>query len=160
MYERAVRRLEDTVNYPKWSAEHPSRDYVRESILRGEQFACVDGDTILGAVVLSDNPEGRYELGCWKKKLAAGEYLVLHILAVDPAYQRLGIGGLLVDGSASYAKARGYKALRLDIIPENLPAARLYRSKGFTSAGKRRDLRDIDYIPEFELFELDLQETL
>ena len=158
MYRRAFRHLEETVNYPKWSEEHPSRAYIKSAIRRGEQFVYADGERILGAVVLSEDPEGRYELGDWKTDLSEGDYLVLHILAVDPAYLRHGIGGLLVDGSVSYAKAMGYKALRLDIVPENLPAAELYRSKGFTSAGVRRDLRDIEYIPEFELFELSIQE--
>ena len=54
MYERAVAELERTVNYPKWSEEHPSRDYVKEAIEKGEQFACVSGGAVLGAVVLNE----------------------------------------------------------------------------------------------------------
>ena len=154
MYERAVEKLERTVNYPKWSKYHPSREYVAEAIMRGEQFACVDGGRILGAVVLNESPEGKYELGGWSRDLREGEYLVLHILAVDPEYERLGVGGFMVDGSIAFAKAKGYKAVRLDIVPENLPAAELYVSRGFVSAGRIDRLRDIEGIPVFEIFEL------
>ena len=157
MYERAVEKLERTVNFPKWSKEHPSRRYVAESIRRGEQFACVCGGGIIGAVVLNESPEGKYELGEWSRDLREGEYLVLHVLAVDPDHERLGVGGFLVDGSVAFAKAKGYKAVRLDIVPENLPAASLYRSRGFESAGTVERLREIEDIPVFEIFELNFQ---
>lgn len=156
MYERSVKKLEQTVNYPKWSDAHPSRAYVAASIRRGEQFACIKGNEILGAVVLSENPEGRYELGNWSRDLREGDYLVVHILAVDPAHERLGVGGFLVDQSIAFAKANGYKAVRMDVIPENLPAVNLYRSRGFTSAGQSELERNIAYIPMFELYELNL----
>ena len=79
---------------------------------------------------------------------------MLRILAVDPEYERLGVGGFMVDGSIAFAKAKGYKAVRPDIVPENLPAAELYVSRGFVSAGRIGRLRDIEGIPVFEIFEL------
>ena len=154
MYERCVRRLEENINFPKWSSNHPSREYIKESIKRGEMFIVVEGEKVFGAAVLNEDPEGNYCLGDWKNKLSEGEFLVIHILAVDPALERSGVGGLLVDGSIAFAKKNGYKAIRLDIVPENLPAKNLYLSRGFESAGKKEKLRDIEYIPTFELFEL------
>ncbi len=157
MYESAVAELERTVNYPKWSEEHPSRDYVKEAIAKGEQFACVSGDAILGAVVLNEDPEGDYSHGHWSKELRSGEFLAVHLLAVDPANKKQGIGGFLADHAIDYAKENGYRAVRLDIVPDNLPAKRLYLSKGFTSAGQM-DLRpELEEIPLFELYELDLE---
>ena len=153
MYERAVRKPEQTVNYPKWNSEHPSRAYVAASIDRGEQFACVREGAVLGAVVLSEDPEGRYDLANWSRDLRQGEYLAVHILAVDPAFEHRGVGGFLVDQSIAYAKAHGYKAIRLDVLPENLPAINLYRSRGFTCAGRHELMRNIPYIPIFELYE-------
>ncbi len=37
---------------------------------------------------------------------------------------------------------------------ENLPAVELYRSRGFRSAGKSDLQRGLDFIPIFELYEL------
>ena len=77
-YAQGLKNLEETVNYPKWSEEHPSNEYIFDSISRGELFACVENERILGAAVLSENPEGAYELGDWKTQLSRGEYLVIH----------------------------------------------------------------------------------
>ena len=154
MYARVVRTLEENVNFPKWSDEHPSREYISDSISRGELFACVDGEAILGAAVLSENPEGCYELGDWKVDLRRGEYLVIHTLAVSPDHEREGVGSFLVDGCIAYAKENGYRAIRLDVVAENVPAIDLYKKKGFTYAGSKDLLRDLDYIPVFDLYEL------
>ena len=154
MYARAVKALEETMNYPKWSEEHPSRVYVAESIRRGEQFACFKDGAVLGAVVLSEDPEGRYDLGDWSRSLPDGEFLVVHVLAVDPAFAHCGVGGFLIDQSIALAKSRGYKAIRLDVVPGNTPAVNLYQSRGFTSAGQSELMRNIAYIPMFELYEL------
>lgn len=154
MYARAVRKLERTVNYPKWSEAHPSRAYIAEAIRCGNQFACIQNGAVLGAAVLSEDPEGSYDPGHWSRTLQQGDFLVIHVLAVDPAFERRGIGGFLVDQSIAYARAQGYAALRLDVVPENIPAVKLYLSRGFRSAGKSDLQRGLDFIPIFELYEL------
>lgn len=156
MYARCVETLQQTVNYPKWNDDHPSRAYIRDSIRRGEQFACFKGGEVCGAAVLSEDPEGRYDLVNWSCNLQQGAYLVIHILAVAPEREHTGVGGFLVDQSIAYAKAQGYRAVRLDVLPENLPAIRLYRSRGFTCAGRHELMRNIAYIPIFELYERNL----
>ena len=112
LYRRVVKKLEDTVNYPKWSDEHPSAGYVEESIKNGEQYACAQDGRIVGALVCSENPEGCYELGDWKRNLKRGEYLVIHVLAVDPGYERRGVAGFMVDSCVTMAKENGYKGNR------------------------------------------------
>jgi len=157
MYARSVEKLQRTVNYPKWNDDHPSRAYIEASIRRGEQFVCLGNGEVCGAAVLSEDPEGRYDLVNWSRNLQQGEYLVIHILAVAPGYERTGVGGFLGNQSIAYAKAQGYRAVRLDVLPENLPAIRLYRSRGFMCAGRHELMRNIAGIPMFELYELNLQ---
>ena len=154
MYRRCVEALEKGVNYPKWSDGHPSNEYIAESIVHGELFACISKGEILGATVLSENPEGRYELGEWKTKLNRGDYLVVHTLAVSPDHGRKGVGSFMVDGCINHAKRNGYKAIRLDVVAENIPAVELYKKKGFSFAGTKDLQRNIEYIPTFDLYEL------
>ena len=144
MYRQSVKALEDGVNYPKWSDGHPSNEYIEESLSHGELFACIENGDILGAAVLSENPEGSYELGDWTLELDRGEYLVIHTLAVNPGYERRGVGSFLVDGCIRYAKSSGYKAIRLDVVAENFPAVNLYKKKGFTFAGSKDLNRNIE----------------
>ena len=52
------------------------------------------------------------------------------------------------------AKENGYKAVRLDVIPTNAPARRLYENMGFLFAGEKDLSRDIKDISTFALYEL------
>lgn len=154
IYQRVVKHLNETVNYPKWTEHHPSKVGIAEAIQNGEMYACTENEKIIGAVVLSENPEGEYTAGDWKKNLQTGEYLVIHMLAVDPLLEKRGIGGYIVERCAELAKRGGYQALRLDVVPDNFPAIRLYQRKGFLYAGTKDLRRNIPEIPVFDLYEL------
>ena len=154
LYSRVVEHLEETINYPKWSKHYPCRESVKEAIQKGEQYAYMENGEVLGAVVLNDNPNGNYEAGNWSKALKQGEYLVIHTLAVDPLAGHRGIGGYMVERCIGLAISSGYKAIRIDVVPDNIPAINLYEQKRFTFAGTKDLLRNIDGIPLFSLYEL------
>ena len=153
-YRRVTEHLQNTVNYPEWSEKHPSADDLNGAISRGELYACLDKDELVGGVVLSEDPEGDYTLGIWKQQLEPGEFVTIHLLAVDPVLLGRGIGDYIVDRCILTAEEKGYRAIRLDAVPSNYPAISLYEKKGFTYAGKG-DLRsDVVNVPEFSMFEL------
>lgn len=160
MYGRVVKHLEDTVNYPKWSKEYPCRESVAEAIQNGEQYACVEKGRVLGAAVLNEDPDGNYGAGDWSRELKPGEYLVIHTLAVDPKAGRRGIGGYMVSRIMETAMENGYQAIRIDVVPGNLPAISLYQKYGFTFAGAKDLGRDLEEIPMFELYERNLPDAL
>lgn len=155
LYDKVTLHLTKTINYPKWRyCEYPCTDSVKKAISDGVQFMCVENNAILGAFILNDNPEGDYENGDWKIDLNRGEYLIIHTLAVDPDLSKRGVGKAMVKYSVSYAKEHGFKAIRLDVVPENIPARQLYEKLGFTFAGEKDLGRSIDDIPTFALYEL------
>ena len=157
-YDRVVEWLDGHVNYPKWTYKvYPSETSVRAQTRAGAQYVCLDGETVVAAFVLNDDPEGSYEKGRWTRELAEGSYLVVHALAVDPERQRSGIASRIVRYCVAQARAGGYRAVRLDIVPDNLPARTLYEKHGFRYAGDADLDRGIAAIPEFSLFELDLE---
>ncbi len=59
------------------------------------------------------------------------------ILAVDPVYQRRGLGRLLLWGLMECAIARKLERSTLEVKPSNIGAIDLYQSYGFTEAGRR-----------------------
>jgi ribosomal protein S18 acetylase RimI-like enzyme len=65
--------------------------------------------------------------------LSLGFVIVLNDLFVVPDARRLGIGSRLVDAAASYARQSGALRLELEVHPDNEPALRLYREKGFVA---------------------------
>lgn len=156
LYAKVLNHLEATVNYPKWTRAYPCRADFQYAIGRGELYVCVEKGKILGAGILNTNPGGKYEAGDWSRPLERGEYLILHTLAVDPSAVRQGVGGFIVDESIALARKKGFKAVRLDVVPGNTPAVSLYKRKGFSYAGTRNLERLFKHIPEFELYELNL----
>ena len=153
-YHQIVEYLETHINYPHWSSEHPSDESIREAIRHGEQYVCIENGEAVGAVLLSENPDGDYDSGGWSRKLKQGEYLSVHVLGVKPDCFNSGVGSFIVDECISIAEKSGYKALRLDIVPDNTPAERLYKKKGFVYAGTIDLKRETAPIPLFDLYEM------
>ena len=154
-YDKVVRWLDGHINYPKWIyGVYPSAETVRASTLAGEQYVCLDTGRIVGAFILNADPKGNYRKANWRQPLAEGEYMVLHTLATDPEVHRRGIGTEIIRYCAGQARSQGYRALRVDIVPDNWPARRLYEKNGFTHAGDVDLERGIDGIPVFSLYEL------
>ena len=56
---------------------------------------------------------------------------MLHTLAVSPVCYGQGVGSKMVALCIQYARKNGYKAIRLDVVPGNVPAIRLYEKFGF-----------------------------
>ena len=156
-YDRVVQFLCENINYPKWTyKEYPSEKSVVETTRKGHQFLCRDKDVIVGAFVLNDDPQGKYENATWGMQLSRGEYMVCHTLASDPLLQGRGIGKRMVEYCINYGKIHGYKAVRLDVVPDNIPARKLYEKCGFQYVGDADLERDIPEIPMFSMYELNL----
>lgn len=60
-------------------------------------------------------------------------------IAVDPAWQRHGIGTRLLSNMAHQAVERGARHLTLEVRVSNVPAQALYRKFGFHPAGVRKN---------------------
>ena len=77
---------------------------------------------------------------------------------LDPDFHGSGIGKRIVTFCVDTAKKNGYKAIRLDIVPGNIPAKHLYEGFGFKYIGDEDVRPDIEHIPKFSLFELNFDD--
>ena len=83
-YDKVVLYLCETINYPKWRYKlYPSEASVREKVTVGQQFLCMENEKIVGAFVLNDDPQGKYENTDWTVEIPQGEYMVCHTLAKE-----------------------------------------------------------------------------
>ena len=154
-YDHVVEYLDEHINYPKWiRGEYPAYDSTKTAIAQDSQYVCEDSGKIVGAFILNDNPQGNYSVGEWSLDLHEGEYLVIHTLAVNPESYGQGIAKKMVEYCINEAKERGYASLRLDVVPTNYPASKLYESMGFKFAGECDLGRFADLIPTFLLYEM------
>lgn len=153
-YDEVTEYLASHINYPKWTPHvYPGRESTETAIRQGVQYLCVEDGQVVGAFILNDDPQGAYEVADWQVSLQNGEFLVIHTLAVAPDAYGRGIAQFMVEYCIRHASELGYKALRLDVVPENLPACRLYEKMGFAFAGEYDLLRNIPEIPTFFLYE-------
>lgn len=81
----------------------------------------------------SNKKEGKYEIAESIKSLDVQNNKQISILsiAVDPKYQRMGMGELLMDHAEVIAKDHHYDMLRLTVHPENTSAVRFYEKMGW-----------------------------
>ncbi|HBF38124.1 MAG TPA: hypothetical protein DDW50_12470 [Firmicutes bacterium] len=61
---------------------------------------------------------------------------VIHRLAVNPEYQKQGIGRQLMDFAEKCALERGYTSIRLDAYSGNHRAVNLYENRGYKKVGQ------------------------
>ncbi|MCM1054392.1 MAG: GNAT family N-acetyltransferase [Bacteroides sp.] len=157
LYDKVTLYLKQNVNYPHWTHKlYPCSDTVKEGLETESLFVCEDNGAIVGELLLNTDPAGDYSAGEWSRALGEGEYMIIHALAVDPEVSRRGIGKEMVRFCLNYAEERGFKAIRLDAVPSNIPARRMYEGLGFRFAGEKDLKRYETGIPLFALYEYNL----
>ena len=154
-YDEEVKWFDDHhCNYPMWTyKEYPTLSTVEWTIGEGTQFICTEGEEILGSFMLNTDPLGAYKKVPFSKKLQPCECVVVHMLSVSHLHARKGIGKAMTNYAIEYAKEKGFKAIRLDVVPTNTPARRLYEGLGFHYVGDFDLERGIEKIPLFSMYE-------
>ncbi len=160
-YDRVVEYLDSHINYPKWMyKEYPSESYAKTMTDEGHQYIGEEDGKIIAAFVLNDDPEGDYNKAKWSRQLQDGEYMVIHALAVEPKLHGSGLGKEIVGFCIDNAKNHGYKAVRLDIVPGNVPAKHLYEGFGFNYIGDSDIRPEVEHISKFSLYELNFDDEM
>lgn len=97
-----------------------------------------DGDSVCGMVFCFTDQERR-ERG--------------HIVSmwVDPEFRRVGVGRLLIDSIAAWAKGRGMRELKLMVTSVNHAAIAFYERMGFRMSGKTEPYPNDAAITQFEM---------
>ncbi len=154
-YDDVVLWLNDHINDPRWNyGVYPGAQSVRMMTEDGAQYYCTDGEKVLAAFGLNNKPQGNYQKVRWSQQLSDGSYMVLHALAVDPMIQTRRVASKIIRFCIDKAKSDGYKAIRVDIVPSNVPARKLFEKNGFSYVGDVDLELNIRDIPAFSLYEL------
>jgi ribosomal protein S18 acetylase RimI-like enzyme len=93
-------------------------------------FAAATAEDVLVAEI-DGSVVGYIRLGPWYDVESSAHVLELKGLAVAPATQRKGIGGLLLGAAIAEVKERKARRLALRVLGSNAPARALYERCGF-----------------------------
>ena len=131
-YEAVCDHLEATVNYPGWKKGiYPARNTAERGIATGSLYVLRDAQCLAGSFIIDQKPEETFSQADWRADWTDQDVLIVHTLAVHPAYIHRGLGKQMICWIAQLARESGIKALRLDVHEKNEPAQRLYRQCGF-----------------------------
>lgn len=135
MWDELNDYLAEHENYPRWKkGVYPSREHAEEGVKKDSLYVAIDGEKVIGTIVLSCEQEEAYRSVNWQ--IGYNEPVtVICKLAVHPDYFGYGIGKELLAYADIIGRRQGSKAIRLDTYKENLPAIRLYEKSGFKYMG-------------------------
>ncbi|HYW93988.1 MAG TPA: GNAT family N-acetyltransferase [Bacteroidales bacterium] len=115
-----------------WNTAYPGQHDVLADIRKGDLYLYREHNATLGVVCINHEQPDEYGDLNWKYK---GPFLVVHRLAVHPAFRNRDIGGKMMKFAHELARDKGYSAIRLDVIMVNPPALKLYQKAGFENVG-------------------------
>mgnify|MGYP003251072982 CR=1 FL=1 len=137
LYDALTDYLESHVNYPGWGKDiYPTRETAEEGLQSGALYVCMVAGAVAGTCILDGIQPERYANVSWQAGNRPDEVLVVHTLAVYPAYFRRGISETLLQFTDQYARQNGKTSIRLDVLPSNTPGVSLYRKNGYQLAGE------------------------
>ena len=116
-------------NIFQWNENYPSKDVFKDDIENNSLYVCKSGSMVIGCIMLCSEKDKVYKDVNWLTKDYKNLYL--HRLAVDPSFQKNGIGRLLMDFAEKYAKNNEYKSIRIDTFSKNKRNNKFYRSRKY-----------------------------
>ena len=129
---RAVAHM-NALGNPQWGEDYPTRDFYAGDIRRGELYAALADGVLAGVACINTSESPEYDPLPWTTCRPA---VVIHRMAIDPAFQRMGVGSALFAFAQAWAEARGISAMRIDTYSKNDRMQALIRKMGYTKVGE------------------------
>lgn len=128
IYDYARSFMRKSGNLHQWPVGTPSHESIRNDVLNGKHYVCVDNDCILGTFFLAVEEDVTYTKiydGSW---LNDEQYAVVHKVAM--AEHSKGVGKFCLEWCCKH-----YKNVRIDTHADNIPMQRLLNKLEFTYCG-------------------------
>lgn len=117
----------------QWNEIYPNADIMVQDIQSKTLFIMKNDQEYYGIITLNEDQEKEYDTVKWQYE---GKILVIHRLAINPAYEGQGIGSKIMAFAENYGKEKGYDAIRFDTYSGNPRAVRFYKHLGFEKVGQ------------------------
>ena len=152
-YESAIESMRANLGGGWKKGVYPTGAYLDQMIAQQELFLLLEEGAILAAVVLNHRADDAFYKAAWQVDAKPEEVLVVHTLASSPDRHRTGLASRMMDFAAELGRARGCKALRLDVWGPNKPAHAFYQKNGFRPGETIRMYYEDTGLDNFTLYE-------
>lgn len=118
----------------QWQKGYPSREIWESDIKQQSAWLAIDGDTVLGVFAYQTDPDPSYSVidGQW---LTNTPYASMHRVCVSDSCKGKGVAGAMFAHGFRLAQAEGFKSMRIDTHPGNIPMQRALLKAGFLPCG-------------------------
>jgi ribosomal protein S18 acetylase RimI-like enzyme len=117
----------------QWDENYPDEDVFRRDIDRKQLWIAEIGTSLAGIAAVTMDQEPDYAQVGWDIDEPA---IVVHRLAVDPAFRGAGVAAALMQKAEDVAVERGLDVLRVDTNTQNEATQRLFPKLGYRLAGE------------------------
>lgn len=119
----------DAMGIYQWNENYPNRNAFIDDIKNNELLVFTKGALLVGCIALCTKMDDVYKDVKWLTKDVKSLYV--HRLAVDPQFQKKGIGKKLMDYAEDFAKKNNFISIRLDTFSKNKNNMRFYERRGY-----------------------------
>ncbi len=132
LYDSVIDLFQAQTGTTAWKkGVYPVEADFRKAIGTGTLYLGELKGRLAGGMVITQGTDRSYGDAPWRVDAADEETAVIHTLGVSPDLAGRGVGLLMMQKAAELARERRWKALRLDVLENNVPAQRFYERAGF-----------------------------
>ena len=154
-YDDVTERTPEMGTYARWQkGKHPTEEGISAYINEGSMYIYRERGVIVGAMAVTMYQGEGYHTIEWSQQVSDEKVAVIHILAVSPDAQGIGIGSEMIREAIRLAQNNGMQAIRLDALASNTPAHKIYERLGFEYRGKQHLYAENTGWTDFYFFEL------
>ena len=117
----------------QWGHFYPTEQVIREDIQKQKLYIYQQKFQVIGIVVLDCEQDELYDNLQWH---GDDNFLVVHRLAITPAFQKQGYATKIMDWIEAFASTNSYTSIRLDAYTGNPAAMNLYETRGYIKTGQ------------------------
>ena len=110
---------------------YPTETDFQKAIETGTLYLGELEGRLAAGMILTQGTDKTYGEPPWRVDAPDEETAVIHTLGVSPALSGRGLALQMIEGAVALAREKGWRALRLDVLEDNVPAQRLYQRAGF-----------------------------
>jgi ribosomal protein S18 acetylase RimI-like enzyme len=117
----------------QWDEGYPNESVFERDIALRQLWVAEAEDSIAGVAALTMDQEPEYAQAEWDMNAKA---LVVHRLAVDPAFRGAGVASALMQKAEEVAAEQRFAVVRVDTNTKNAATQRLFPKLGYRLAGE------------------------
>lgn len=117
----------------QWDDSYPNEEVFLDDIARARLWVAEIENEVAGVIALTTDPEPDYAQADWDIALPA---LVVHRLAVNPAFRGAGVAKALMLKAEEVALSQNISIVRTDTNMQNQATQKLFPGLGYRFAGE------------------------